>query len=361
MSQPSVSYLPSWLRTALIITFVIVAGFVSTVAFFTLEAFFERPFNPLEGAAGPVLGGVDQLPPVLVTEIAGLPAEQQSAAVATSLAQESQINDAERITVLVMGIDRRPGEPFVSRTDTMMVLSVNPQTDQASILSIPRDLYAEIPGWGRDRINTAFVKGAGVDGPRGGAELAMQTVSYNLGIPIDYYLMIDFAAFIQAVDTLGGIDINVPVAIYDPEFPDMNYGYDPLYIQAGQHHFDGQMALKYARTRHQDSDFGRAQRQQQVVLSMRDRVLSLGANELILKLPLLYKKIEDGIRTDLSLGEIVSLATIGATLPRENIRQAVLDYQYLVSYTTPGGASVLVMQNDRVAPLIEELFFDQKP
>jgi LCP family protein required for cell wall assembly len=91
-----------------------------------------------------------------------------------------------------------------------------------------------------------------------GGQLAVDTIQYNLGVRVDYYVLVEFDAFITLVDEIGGIDINVPYEIYDPEYPDMNYGYDPLYIPAGFQHMDGELALKYARTRHGDNDFERA-------------------------------------------------------------------------------------------------------
>jgi LCP family protein required for cell wall assembly len=264
---------------------------------------------------------------------------------------------SERVTVLVMGIDRRPGEPFISRTDTMMLLSVDPVSNSAAILSIPRDLYVVIPGFGRERINTAFVYGSQGDNPAGGALLAMQTVEYNLGVHINHYVMVDFSAVIQGVDALGGIDVDVPTEIYDPTYPDMNYGYDPLYIPAGRQHFDGLTALKYARTRHQDSDFGRARRQQQVVLAIREKVLSLGLGELLLQSPFLYQQLSEGVRTDLSLEQITRLVVTAGDIPSANIQNAVLDHNYVSNYTTEAGAAVLIMNNEAAGPLIQSLFY----
>lgn len=363
MNTAKNSLLPRWLVYALSATFFTSIFFVSTVAYFTVEAYITAPLNPL-GNETAVSPGNDETPPVDEDGVSGEPAPIVETLSPTEQAEVAQtvesftatLPDSDRITILVMGIDRRPGEPFVSRTDTMMLLSLNPKTEQASILSIPRDLYAEIPGWGRDRINTAFVRGAAAGGPAGGADLAMKTVSLNLGVHVDHYLLIDFSAFVTGIDTLGGIDIYVPTTINDPTFPNMNYGYDPLYISAGDHVFDGVTALKYARTRHQDNDFGRAERQQAVVLAVRDKVLSLGAEELLIKMPLLYRQVEEGVRTDMSLSEMIALAAAGTRLSSENIKTDVIDYRYVISYTTPQGASVLVLQNNLAGPLIDELF-----
>ena len=116
-------------------------------------------------------------------------------------------------------------------------------------------------------------------------------------------------------------------------------------------------ALKYARTRHGDSDINRAQRQQQVVLSVRDKVLTLGVGELIKRTPVLYQQLEQGIMTDLSLDQLVKLAGLISEISTENIRNEVLDYDYVSGYRTPQGASVLLLNNQAAAPLIQSLFF----
>lgn len=350
--------LPTWLSLLLSVVFVITGIVVSVFVFLTAEAVLaaaRRPFNPLEEAA--IDAASTELPP-LVQEGA-VPTSSPDEPTPTSIPiVAGDLENDERITLLMMGIDRRPGEPYISRTDTMMLLSFNPRTDVISVLSVPRDLYVVIPGRGRDRINTAFVYGAQGNNPAGGAELAMQTVEYNLGVPVDHYLMVDFSAFIRAVDALGGIDVDVPYDIYDPDFPDMDYGYDPLYIPAGPHHFDGLTALKYARTRHQDNDFYRARRQQQVLLAVRSKALSLGPAEMLRQAPFLYRQLEDGIRTDMSLEQILTLANALKDIPEDNIKSAVLDTEYVVGHRTAGGASVLVLINEKAAPLIQELFYD---
>lgn len=352
------SLLPTWLSLLLSVVFVITGIVVSVFIFLTAEAVIaaaRQPFNPLEEAA--IEAASTELPPLI--QEGAVPTSSSHEATPTSVPLVSQgLQSDDRITILMMGIDRRPGEPFISRTDTMMLVSYNPRSKMISVLSVPRDLYVVIPGRGRDRINTAFVYGAQGNNPAGGADLAMQTVEYNLGVPIDHYVMVDFSAFIRAIDAIGGIDVDVPYDIYDPDFPDMNYGYDPLYIAAGPNHFDGLTALKYARTRHQDNDFYRARRQQQVLLAARSKLLSLGPAEMLRQAPFLYRQLEDGIRTDMSLEQILTLANVMKDIPEGNIKSAVLDTEYVVGHRTPGGASVLILVNEKAAPLLEELFYD---
>ena len=352
--QNSKSLLPSWLALALAMAFVFSGVTVVIFGFLTAQAVWSRPLNPVEEAAAEVAGvglQLDQDSPIPLATLD--PAGPTPTLIPTS----EPWGGSDRVNILLMGIDRRPGEPFVSRTDSMMIISIDPVGNQASILSVPRDLYVVIPGRGRDRINTAFVYGAAGNNPAGGAALSMQTVEYNLGVPINHYALVDFSAVIQGVDTLGGIDVNVPFTINDPTYPDMFYGFDPLFIPAGLQRMDGQLALKYARTRHVDNDFGRAQRQQQVILAARDKALSLGVTGLLAKAPLLYQQMEQGIRTDLSLDQIVALAKTASEVPAENIQSDVLDFDYVTSYKTETGAQVLVLDNQKAAGLIQQLFY----
>jgi LCP family protein required for cell wall assembly len=343
--------LPGWLSALLSIAFILSAIAVLFFAYLTVQHLVTGGSggtgggNTPGGGLSPVSGG---LPPAQVVDGA-VTAEP-------TLQPIEEWQGTERVNILLMGIDRRPGEAFVSRTDSIMIISVDPQTDTASILSVPRDLYVQIPNYGQDRINTAMVYGAREGDYLDGAALAMQTVSYNLNIPINHFILVDFGAFSRTIDILGGIDVEVPYDINDPEYPDMNYGYDPLFIPAGQQHFDGELALKYARTRHADSDFNRAYRQQQVLFSARRKALELGLGELLRRAPSLYREIEDGIRTDLSLEQILRLAKTVGDIPTENIQNEVLDYDYVSSYRTPGGASVLILNNEAAAPLIQGLF-----
>ncbi len=350
------SILPTWLSFAISVAFAFSSVAVIFFAYLTARIVWNRPLNPIEEAAVEVASvdlELDQSGALLApTFVPGLPTP-------TLFPTPEPWSGEDRVNILLMGIDRRPGEAFVSRTDSMMIISINPQDETISILSIPRDLYVVIPGRGRDRINTAFVYGANGNDPLGGAILSMLTVEYNLGVPINHYILVDFSAVIKGVDALGGIDVYVPREINDPTYPSMDYGYDPLYIPAGQQHFDGVLALKYARTRHVDNDFGRAARQQQLMLAARDKAIALGISGLLLRAPELYNQLETGVRTDLSLEQIVSLARIATDIPAENVQSDVLDYDYVSSYTTEGGAQVLILQNDKAAVLIEQLFYDK--
>lgn len=257
----------------------------------------------------------------------------------------------ERVTVLLLGTDTRPSEVgYRTRSDTIMLLMLDPVTKQASMLSIPRDLYVDLPGRGLNRINTAYVYGGG--------PLAVDTVEYNFGVRVNYYVVVDFKVFVTLVDEIGGIDVYVPKAISDPTYPDSYYGYDPFYISAGQHHMDGATALKYARTRHADNDYERARRQQAVIFAIREKVLSLDMlPTLVQRAPTLYGTLSDSIKTDMTLEEMISLALLAGEVPRENIRNGVIDSNYVTNYYTPEGSSVLIPNRSRIGGLLTDVFW----
>lgn len=360
MAQEDV-FIPKWLWWAVIAALFVTTLLVSGFMIRTAQAILHSPINPVQAgdlgqvASGGNAPGNPNLPPVVrVTARPGgaAPATPTLAAPATIAA------DAERLTVLVLGIDRRPNQTsFLSRTDTMLILSVDKAEKTASILSIPRDLYVNIPGYGEDRINTAFQKGMSSGDPVDGAALAIATIEENLGIHIDHYLLVDFTTVIRVIDAVGGVTIQVPFTIYDPEYPDMDYGFDPFYIEAGRQTLDGATALKYMRTRHADNDFGRAARQQQVILAFRGQLLAMGAGQLITRIPLFFSEFSNGVFTDLSAQEVIEAAQASQEIAAENIHSAVLNYDYVRNFTSPGGASVLVLREDRnIEDLVQHLF-----
>ena len=267
-------------------------------------------------------------------------------------------NGTERVNLLVMGIDQRRGEQGPWRTDTMLVLTIDPVTMSGGMLSIPRDLWVPIPGYEEGRINTAHYLGEVYDYPGGGAALAAKTVQYNFGVPIHYYARVNFTAFEQLVDQIGGIDVYVEEEIADSLYPDEAYGFDPLYIPAGWQHFDGEMALKYARTRHTSGgDFDRAKRQQQVILAVFEQVTRLDLlPQLAARAPELWKTLQDSVVTDLALDQIIALAQLASEVNPENIRYSVVDEHYTQFWKTPDGQEVLIPVRERIRELRDYIF-----
>lgn len=264
----------------------------------------------------------------------------------------------ERVNILLLGIDVRCEEDGPTHTDSMMVVTIDPVGLSAAALSLPRDLWVEIPQFGVDRINQAYFKGEAFDYPGGGAALAVETVEATLGVPIDYYAAVNFNAFVDFVDLIGGITVDVPEPIDDPTYPDSCYGYDPFAIAAGEHQMDGESALKYARTRATvGGDVDRAGRQQQVLMAARDKVLRVDmAPRLLVRAPQLWQSFQRNVETNLTLEEAIQLALLVEEIPRDSIRLEVVNYSYVYNETTPDGQQVLVPNRDQIRALRDELF-----
>ncbi len=269
----------------------------------------------------------------------------------------------ERVNVLVMGIDQRENEQGPWRTDTMMVLTLDPVSMTGGMLSIPRDLWVPIPGYEEARINQAHFLGEVYDYPGGGPALAVKTTQYNLGVPIHYYGRFNFSAFEELVDLIGGIDIYVPEDINDPTYPDEAYGHDPFYIEAGQQHLDGEMALKYARTRHSlGGDFDRAKRQQQVIMAIFERITQPDMlPELAANAPELWQTLQGAVVTDLTLDQIIALARLTSEVNADDIRYAVIDEHYTQFWTTPDEQQVLIPLRDRMREMRDYIFTTEAP
>jgi LCP family protein required for cell wall assembly len=273
-------------------------------------------------------------------------------------------NGHGRVNVLLLGIDQREGEEGPWRTDTILVLTLDPVTMSAGMLSIPRDLWVSIPGYGeRNRINTAHYYGDAYGYPGGGPALARDTVAWNVGVPIHFYARINFTAFETVIDEIGGIDIDVPETIDDPYYPDEGYGYDPFYIDAGPQHLDGKTALKYARTRATfGGDFDRGRRQQAVIVAVRDKVVKLDQlPRLISRAPALINSLGDAIRTDMSLDQAIQLARLASEIDPDQIVTAVLDHNYTSAWETPDGAQVLIANREAMRELRSVLFAEPLP
>ena len=262
-----------------------------------------------------------------------------------------------RFTMIVAGLDRRPQETGLEfRTDSMMLVSLDPTSSSIGILSIPRDLYVQIPGWQQFRINAALYLGE-ARGEGFGPTLLMQTIQLNFGIRVHDYILVDFQAFIEIVDLIGGIEISIDYTLDDPRYPDMHFGYDPFYLEAGTHHLDGYNALRFARTRHGNNDIRRAQRQQQVLFAFRDRLLSPETlPQALVQMPALWNTLSNNVYTGLSLEQIIRLTLHLKDIDRENIKTGIINFRYLQEYVTEDGHHVLVPLRAPLGNLMREVF-----
>ncbi|WP_322495348.1 LCP family protein [Chloroflexus sp.] len=213
----------------------------------------------------------------------------------------------DAIHILLLGSDRRPGESWATRSDAVMLVRIEPSTRRVALLSLPRDLIVEIPGYEYGRINSATVYGE-MNPAIGGAELARRTVTNLLGLPIDHIVWVDFTGFTAAVDAIGGIEVELEQAIYDAAYPTMDYGITTIYFPAGKQRLDGAQALILSRTRHADSAYAREARQQMIVLAIARRIREHDPVRQVELAAHVTTALRPHIRTDLSANEILGLA-----------------------------------------------------
>jgi LCP family protein required for cell wall assembly len=308
----------NWVLVGLLIVFFIVAGLTAFLTYTNVRDFVTswnltdlpgmvvNPAEPIQNSPEVNLSEEVVPPPVVIGP------------------EPIPWDGASRVNILVMGLDYRDwvsgeGAP---RTDTMVLLSVDPLTNTAGFLNIPRDLWVSMPGFEEpNRINVAYRFGETYQLPGGGAELAMKTVEGLLGLKIDYYALIDFYSFEQFIDELGFIEIDVPRNIWvDPiDGPTVK-------LKKGAHDLPGNLALAYARARNTEGgDFDRAVRTQQVIMAIRDRVLrSEMLPTLISRSPAIYEQLSAGVQTNLTLEQAIQLAWLAQQIPEEDIKRGAI-------------------------------------
>jgi LCP family protein required for cell wall assembly len=265
------------------------------------------------------------------------------------------IDAAESITFLLLGSDTSSGSSF--RTDTILVAAVRPNDGQVSLISFPRDLWVNIPTVGMQRINTAYEFGEMNGYPGGGAGLLKDTILFNFGLKIDHTAMIDFDGFRKVVDTLGGVDVPVycPYTdwrLLDPSYDPQNENNWFLYTaEPGLSHMNGDLALWYARSRKKSNDFDRGRRQQEVLRSIYAQALRTDS---ITRIPKLYSDLSSSFTTDLGLADILKLSPMGLHLTNADIRSYYIAGDLVTSWITPGGAYVLLPNNDPIREMLNQ-------
>ncbi|GAB4527581.1 MAG: LCP family protein [Anaerolineae bacterium] len=249
------------------------------------------------------------------------------------------------LNFLILGSDRNGGTGAY-RTDAIVVVSVNRTTQTVNLLSIPRDLYVYIPGWGMDRINTAEVHQMQIQSTSHRLGLLAETIEYNLGITIHHLARVDFEGFRSLIDQLGGLDIPVDCAVSgyrlrSPELnPDEAANWDPFTLETGVHRLDGSLALWYVRQRMDSSDFERNRRQQIVLRALWHKIRE---NDLAQSLPLVWEQLNRMVETDLTLDEALGLLPLLLTLDESRVEGHFLGLDEVNLWQAPGGANVLVI------------------
>jgi LCP family protein required for cell wall assembly len=262
-----------------------------------------------------------------------------------------------RTNVLILGLDRRPEEGYVVRSDVIMLLTVYPPGPRIGVISIPRDLYVGIPGYDAGRVNTAHfwgeAYGVQTETDGGGPALAMQTVTQNFGVPVHHYVRVDFDGFRAIVDAVGGIDVVVEEQIVDNAYPTDDYGATRIEIPAGPQRMDGETALCYARSRSHSSDFDRLRRQQQILTALFRRLLD---SDVWLNLPTIYQTVMDNVDTDLAFEDMMSLAHTLYRVGPDGIELYEIGREMTDPWTAPTGGEVLLPRWETINPVIQELF-----
>jgi LCP family protein required for cell wall assembly len=248
----------------------------------------------------------------------------------------------EVVNVILLGSDQRPNGAG-HRTDTILMVSLDPEGGQATLLSIPRDLYVYLPGWRMDRINTAE--------PRGGFPMLADTFRYNFGLELDHWVLVRFWDLEAAIDLLGGIQVTATGHLED-ECGGTIYRYEP----GGIYDMDGFTALCYVRMRKRSSDFDRLRRQQEVVLAMFRKVISVEGLE---RVPELFEAFRHTFETDMTLEEVLALVPLASKLALEPERTRLyrITPTLVQGWRVPGsGAAVLLPKAEAVHDLLQRAF-----
>ena len=356
---------PDRLSLGLLIGFTVLAIVVAVGGFYLIRNLVDSwNMTPLPGA--PDTSSSNPVPVSPATT--GTPNAAQAVTPMQQMPGPTAVpwDGASRVTILVMGLDYRDWSENAnapSRTDSMILLTIDPMSKTAGMLSIPRDMWVNIPGFDYGPINTAYFLGDAFKVPGGGPGLAVATVEEFLGVPIQYYAQIDFAAFAKFVDDLGGVTINVPQTMHISLVgkPDM------FELKPGVQTLDGPTLLAYARDRHDDQkgglseDYARSQRQQDVIMAIRDQVLQFNMlPTLIAKAPVMFQDLSSGIRTNMQLDQVIKLAQLAQTIDKSKIKRGLIKVTDVIQTTTVlsdgTNKDVLVPIPDKIRVIRDKVF-----
>ena len=260
-----------------------------------------------------------------------------------------------RMNILLIGIDGFNDNYYrAARSDSIILVGVNFAAKTAQMLSVPRDLWVQLPNLPQvpeARINTAYHYAEFYGLPGGGPAEMTAVIANTFGLRVDRYVVVNFSAFEQGVDAIGGIDLNLPAPIHDGSYP-LRDGSGTIAIDfpAGPVHMDGSTALIYARLRHDSNDFQRMRRQQQVLFAVRDKLLS---PETLPQLPALAQVLFSSARTDLSLEDIALLGCVAPQVSSDAIQSWVIDSRMTTPTKLADGAQVLLPNLDAILPILE--------
>lgn len=257
---------------------------------------------------------------------------------------------------LIIGLDRRPDGTGPALADTLVVVVLDERSEHVGLISVPRDLYVDIPESGTDRINTVYQVAKRTQ--REPLALMSRVVGDTLKLPIEHALALDLGVFERAVDAVGGVDVDVPCAIRD-NFIDTRAegGRRVLDLDPGEQHLDGATAAMYVRSRHGRSDFHRARRQQAVLLGVQHALAGVG----VLKLPDLWSAFESSVESDLRRFQLLALARRALSLDASHLHGVVIGHEHVQGLRTPEGKSVLLPNYEAIDATLTKLFSAGSP
>jgi LCP family protein required for cell wall assembly len=318
-----------------------------------------------------------------LTSLAGAPVEsatdasaQTTASVNQSLQSSSETaskpwDGKSRVNILLLGLDTSTTPSAGSsdrtgpaRSDTMILVSIDPLSQTIGALSIRRDLLVNIPeSVGSKKINMAYYYGEAWNLPGGGPGLSVETVEQLLGISINYYAQVDFNSFEKLIDEIGGITVTLKT----PMLADWNNNGNSFEVEPGTYTMPGSYVLAYARCRENcgddQGDIGRGSRQMEVIQSIRDQILKFNMlPTLVAKAPALYKEVSSGVKTNMTLDQAIQLAALMMQIPKDNMKTYNMDYtdasdnNAIIDGTYQ---AVLVPNMDAIRKLRDEMFASQ--
>ncbi len=251
---------------------------------------------------------------------------------------EETEEEAGDVNILILGRGGRENDA-PDLTDSIILGHYNKAENSFVTVSIPRDLLVQSKILWRVKINELYPGAKKALGEEAAMNHLLETVSQITGKEIRLYGMIDFNGFRKLVDAVGGVDIEVPERLYDPEYPTKNWGYTIVDIPVGLQHFDGDKALKYSRSRHTTSDFDRSRRQQLVIQALKEKMTSLDVLSSPSKLEGIYSAVSDSVQTNMSLKDIFKMAKLAWKIEKENIHSYALDVSCFdaLRLCNPGG------------------------
>ncbi len=263
---------------------------------------------------------------------------------------------AETLNLLLVGVDRRPRQKYGGRPDTIVIAAIA-KNGHLGLISVPRDLYVEVPGRGMDRINATF--SAAYESKQDPLKLLQRVIEDTLALPIAHRLALDLGGFESLIDALGGVDVDVPCPISDNFIDERSEtGRRLLSVDAGLQHLDGKTAGLYVRSRHGRSDFSRARRQQAILFAIKRRFQSADG---LTRIPEFIERLSPLITSDMTRSDVLHLARRLAHLEPENIHGLVLGAEHSSPHYTEDRKAVLLPNHEAISQSLAELFAADTP